>query len=81
MRASRTLLISTWAAMAAAALAPSARAAAGEEPDDPKMARRLGTREAVSPPAPVASPPPRGAVAPSPHAPPSPEAAPSGPSL
>jgi hypothetical protein len=71
MTARRRLMVSTCVVLAAAGLtAGIARAQAGEEPDDPKMSRRLGTREASSAPAPVVPPP--GAVrSPPPPAPPS----------
>jgi hypothetical protein len=57
MRARRSALISTWVALAAAGLtagpARAARAQTGEEPDDPKLARRLGPRAPLAPPAAV----------------------------
>jgi hypothetical protein len=69
------------AALAAAGLtAGRARAQPGEEPDDPKMSRRLGTREALGPPAlpgPVVPPPVAArSAAPTPLASPSPSPSP-----
>jgi hypothetical protein len=72
MRARRRLAVSTCAALAAAGLtAAVARAQAGEEPDDPKMSRRLGTREAWPAPETRSSP----AAPPAPSSPPAPAAA------
>ena len=65
MRGRGPLLISTWVALAAAGLgAGAAHAQTGEEPDDPKLARRLGPRAALAPPVAVKPPPPPPASAP-----------------
>ena len=70
-RARRQLLVSAWTVLAVGGVVSGAALArAGEEPDDPKLARRLGTREALGAPPPNVAPAAAGGgVVPSPFAP------------